>query len=206
MRKKEIPLEQAYRLLTPGCVVLVASQKEGRYNVMTASWQMPVSVKPPLVAVAVAKRHLTAEYIRAGGAFTVNVPGLSLLPKVHHCGSVSGRDADKFAATGLTAVPGQKVAAPLIAECLAGIECRLWNTYDGGDHHIFVGEVVAAVAAQECFEKHWLFTGKEKFFVHHLGGPLYVVPGTMVSVSKGEKGFAVTEEPLENVATQICRN
>jgi flavin reductase (DIM6/NTAB) family NADH-FMN oxidoreductase RutF len=196
MRKIEVAAGQAYRLLTPGCVVLVASVRDGKYNVMTAAWQMPVSVNPPLVAVAIAKRHLTAEYIRASGVFTVNVPGASLLPKVHYCGSVSGREADKFAESGLTAVPGRKVAAPLVAECLAGIECRLWNTYDGGDHYIFVGEIAAAAAAEGCFDKHWLLT-ESKSFVNHLGGPLYAAPGTVLTVSKEKDAFVVTREPLK---------
>lgn len=198
MEKKEVRLEGAYRLLTPGWVVLVGSRHAGKDNVMTAAWQMPVSVNPPLLAVAVAKRHLTAEYIRASGAFTVNVPGLNLLPAVQYCGSISGRNAEKFAASGLTPVPGEKVAAPLVAECLAGIECRLWNTYDGGDHYIFVGEIKAAAAAPECFENHWSLTcGKGRSPVSHLGGPLYAVPGTLAAVAKDEKGFTVTEKPLK---------
>ncbi|MEW6172451.1 MAG: flavin reductase family protein [Bacillota bacterium] len=197
MEKKEIPLREAYRLLTPGWVILVASQKEGKYNVMTASWQMPVSINPPLVAVSIAKRHLTADYILSTRAFTVNVPGRNLIPLAHYCGSVSGRDTNKFAVTGLSPIPGQKVPAPLIKECLAGLECRLWNTYDGGDHHIVVGEVVAALAAAGDFDKHWLFTsGKDTFPSNHIGGPLYVVPGTMISVSKKDDGFETTEKPL----------
>ncbi|MBC7105335.1 MAG: flavin reductase family protein, partial [Firmicutes bacterium] len=155
--KREIPCGEAYRLFTPGCVVLVGSQKDGRPNVMAASWQMPVSRKPPLLAVAVAKKHLTAEYVRASGAFTLNVPGYGLLGRVHFCGTVSGREVDKFRAAGLTPVAGRKTAAPLVAECPAGVECRLWNTYDGGDHWIFVGEVVAAEAAAECFDGRWTF-------------------------------------------------
>ncbi|WP_123288679.1 flavin reductase family protein [Desulfosoma caldarium] len=70
--KREISWGKAYRRFTPGCVVLVGSQKDGRPNAMAASWQMPVSRKPPLLAVA--KKHLTAEYVRASGAFTPNVP------------------------------------------------------------------------------------------------------------------------------------
>lgn len=199
MEKKEISPAEAYRLLTPGCVVLVASQKSEKYNVMTASWQMPVSRKPPLVAVAIAKQHLTADYIQSTGAFTVNVPGYDILTQVHRCGTVSGRDADKFAVTGLTPVPGQKVAAPLIAECLAGIECRLWQAYDGGDHWIFVGEVLSAVVAAEHFENQWrLSGGKEGFPIHHLGGAFYFVAGTLINVAKREDEYVVFEKPVGN--------
>jgi len=195
MLKKKVPVAAAYRLLTPGWVVLVASEKEGRYNVMTASWQMPVSINPPLVAVAVVKKHLTAEYILAGKSFTLNVPGRELLPKVHYCGSVSGRGVDKFATAGLTPVQGDQVAAPLVAECLAGVECRLWKVYDGGDHYLFVGEIVAAVAATDYFENHWLLGGDElNRPVNHLGGPLYAVPSKVLRVTREDSGFTVAEE------------
>lgn len=193
MVKREVALEEAYRLLTPGMVVLIASQRDGRNNVMTASWQMPVSKEPPLVAVAIAKKHLTAEYIQATGAFTVNVPGFSLLPKVHFCGTISGRKVkDKLEEAGLTPVPGKKVPVPLIKECLAGLECRVWNTYDGGDHYIFVGEVVRAEAS-EAFDGFWrLKADQDEYPVHHLGGPHYYLPGPSVSVLPKDGGFEVT--------------
>lgn len=197
MNKREIPPDEAYRLLTPGCVVLVGSQKDGKFNVMTASWQMPVSRKPPLVAVAVTRKHLTAEYVRATGAFTLNVPGYGLLRQVHFCGTVSGREVDKLSAAGLTPVAGRKVAAPLVAECLAGVECRLWKAYDGGDHWIFVGEVVAAVAASECFESLWTFAGTRDLFpVHHLGGSTYAVAGFLAEVQKQGDGWVVVEKQV----------
>jgi len=41
------------------------------------------------------------------------------------------------------AVKDGVTGAPLLADALAWIECRLWERYDAGDHSIFVGEVVA---------------------------------------------------------------
>ncbi|MGO0122435.1 flavin reductase family protein [Desulfothermobacter acidiphilus] len=195
MDKREVALAEAYRLLTPGMVVLIASRREEKNNVMAASWQMPVSKEPPLVSVAVAKKHLTAEYIQATGVFTVNVPGYGILTQVHFCGTVSGRRVqDKLAEAGLTPVPGQQVAAPLIKECLAGLECRVWNTYDGGDHYIFVGQVVRAEAASEVFEGSWHLREEKNCPVHHLGGPHYYLPGTPVAVKMHDGRLTV--EPL----------
>jgi flavin reductase (DIM6/NTAB) family NADH-FMN oxidoreductase RutF len=34
-------------------------------------------------------------------------------------------------------------AAPHVAGALASMECRPWRSYDGGDHTLFLGEVVA---------------------------------------------------------------
>jgi hydroxymethylglutaryl-CoA lyase len=47
---------------------------------------------------------------------------------------------DRFAGlTTSTAVTG----SPLLPEVLCWLDCRVWNVYDGGDHSIFVGEVLA---------------------------------------------------------------
>jgi len=196
VKKKEVAPGEAYRLLTPGCVVLVGSQKGDKPNVMAASWQMPVSKNPPLVSVAVAKGHLTAEYIKESGAFTLNVPGYGILAQVHRCGTVSGRHTDKFSAAGLTPVPGRCAPAPLVAECTAGVECRLWQAYDGGDHWIFVGEVLRAEAAEDCFDGQWTYARREQYPVHHLGGSLYAAPGTLAEVKLKGESLEVEERTL----------
>jgi len=195
--KKEVLPASAYRLLNPGCITLVTTHSRNRNNVMTASWQMPVSIKPPLVAIAIAKTHLTAEFIKESSQFTLNIPPLSLLSQAHYCGITPGRDRDKLKEAGLTLQKGKKVNAPVIEECIGNIECQLWNTYDGGDHYIFVAEVVAAVA-DESFENGWLFDKERKHFpVHHVWGNNYIVAGLKVTVLKGkEDKLEIKEENL----------
>ena len=51
-------------------------------------------------------------------------------------------DVDKFEAMKLTALPGEHVKAPLIAECIANLECRVVGQLISGDHTIFAGEIV----------------------------------------------------------------
>ena len=55
----------------------------------------------------------------------------------------SGRDTDKFAARHLTAVPGNKVHCPLIAESPVNIECRVTRKIPLGSHDMFLAEVVS---------------------------------------------------------------
>ena len=62
----------------------------------------------------------------------------------------SGRDYDKFREMGLTAVPSEKVAAPLIAESPVNIECRVRQVLPLGTHDMFVAEVVG-VQADEAY-------------------------------------------------------
>ncbi|MGQ9497178.1 MAG: flavin reductase family protein [Desulfotomaculales bacterium] len=184
MRKVEVKPQQAYRMLNPGFVVLLSSAHAGRQNVMTAAWHMPVSFKPPLVAVSVAPTRFSAGLIQASGVFAVNIPGCNLLPAVQYCGTVSGRDCDKFARAGLTPVPAKTIGAPLVAECLGHIECRVAATYEAGDHLVFVGEVVAASAAEGLFDGTWCLGGaQETLPVSHLGGTSYLLPGRLVNMT-----------------------
>jgi flavin reductase (DIM6/NTAB) family NADH-FMN oxidoreductase RutF len=57
-------------------------------------------------------------------------------------GTCSGADTDKFAKFGLTRAPASRVGAPLIAQCLANIECRVADIVDR--HGIVVLEGLAA--------------------------------------------------------------
>ncbi len=87
---------------------------------------------------------LEVEDLRESTEGVVNLPTSALLDKVLACGKVSGRDVrDKFAMTGLTPLPAQKVKPPLIAECPVNLECRLLEDPEPvGDHDLFKGEVL----------------------------------------------------------------
>jgi len=79
------------------------------------------------------------------GEFVVNLPKREILWAVDYCGSVSGREVDKFKATGLTAVPAKHVKAPLVEECPVNIECRVRDVihFDYMDRDVFAGECLA---------------------------------------------------------------
>lgn len=53
---------------------------------------------------------------------------------------------NKFEKSGLTPVPGRHVAAPIVDECVAHIECRVEQSMDTGDKRLFVASVVDAYA------------------------------------------------------------
>jgi flavin reductase (DIM6/NTAB) family NADH-FMN oxidoreductase RutF len=171
--KKAVSLSQAHRLINVGPVVLVTSAHEGRQNVMAAAWTTPLCARPPLVSVAIHVGHYTHELIAASKEFVLNVPGEDLLAMVQFCGSRSGRGRDKLAEAGLTLLPATEVAAPVIAECLGHIECRLVEAPVFGDHSLFVGEVVAAAAEAELFSGTWLLPSGQPRPVHHLGSRYY---------------------------------
>ena len=167
--KIDVNLELAHRLLHPKLTVLVScSDASGRANIITLAWSMPVSMNPPLIAVSIAPRRYSHRLIEETGEFIVNVPSIEILKETSYCGSISGRDVDKFKMTGLTPAPARKVRAPIIEECIAHLECKVYKKVQAGDHTIFIGEIVAAYANEGVFKR--VFDIGKVRLIYHLGG------------------------------------
>ncbi len=127
---------------TPAALISCVS-RDGRPNIITLGEVFNVSLRrPPIVGLAIRKATFSHGLISDTREFVVNLPGTRLLRETDLCGSCSGRDTDKFAETGLTAIPAEKVKPPLIAECPVNIECRLLSVQEMGDHDLFLGEVL----------------------------------------------------------------
>lgn len=174
---KNIPITNANRLINHGPTVLITSRLGEKINVMTVAWQMPVSFKPMLVAVAIGHERFSHKLILESREFAINIPHLEMLKDVLCCGTQSGKDIDKFKVCRLTTMKAQKVGAPLIKECIGNIECRLYCTYETGDHTIFVGQVVAASVKEGIFDGYLRVDLDEAKTIHHLGGKVFCYPG-----------------------------
>ena len=175
------------RLLHPRPAVLVTClDKEGRANAIAISWITPVSKKPPMVAICVAKTRYSYGLIKEAGEFVVNVPSAELAEAVHYCGTVSGRDVkDKPVKAGLTLKPAKVVKVPIIEECVAHLECKLKQVVECGSHDIFIGEVVAAYADPRAFDGQaglWNLEAARPLL--HAGGNIYSKPEPSFKVEK----------------------
>lgn len=122
--------------------------EEGRTNIITLSFCMPVSKEPPMVGCAVADDAYSLDLIEESGEFVVNVPGEKLRKAVYYCGFHSGRDVDKFHETGLTPAAARRVGVPVIEECAAHMECVLEKSVPTGDKILLIGKVVEAYAEE----------------------------------------------------------
>jgi flavin reductase (DIM6/NTAB) family NADH-FMN oxidoreductase RutF len=142
-------------------VLLVSHGKEGLPNVMAIGWGATGIIwrKPMFVVLVRPSRH-TYRLIEETGEFTVNVVPPQLKEVVQYCGTVSGRDHNKFKEKQLTAIPSKKVKAPIIRECVLHFECRVVykndlipseldesiipSLYPKGDfHRVYFGEILA---------------------------------------------------------------
>jgi len=173
MHKTSLPLSQVYRLLEPGPVVLLTSARGGRANVMTMSWHMMVDFVPPTVACVISTRNFTFEILRETRECVINIPTVELAKKVVGCGNRSGRALDKFKKFRLTPLPAARVAAPLIAECYANLECKVVDTSMVDKYSIFILEV----------QKAWIDRAKKNpRTIHHCGYGRFRVAGRAIKL------------------------
>ena len=173
MAKRSLDVRKVTRLLNHGPAVIASSRYGGKSNLITLAWTTPVSVEPPMVAIAVAPGRFSHGLIDRSREFVLNVPGPRLLPAVWYCGTVSGRNADKFKGAGLTEADAKAVDAPLVQECFAHVECRVASVLKAGDHTLFCGEVVAVSVESAAFDEVLALRGRFHT-LHHLGGPHFV--------------------------------
>lgn len=137
----------AKTLLFPTPVLLVGTyDHEGKPNLMNAAWGGICCSQPPCVAVSLRKATYSYASIVERKAFTVCIPSEALMKEADYVGIASGRDGDKFAATGFTPVKSELVDAPYAAEIPFVLECRLLHTLEIGLHTLFVGEIMDAKA------------------------------------------------------------
>jgi flavin reductase (DIM6/NTAB) family NADH-FMN oxidoreductase RutF len=144
MARRSFPLSKVYGLLEPGPVLLVTTAHQERRDIMTLSWHIMLDFEPPLVGCVMSDRNHSFELLQATKECVINIPTVELAEQVVGCGNTSGAKIDKFQRFGLTPLPAKKVAAPLIAECHACLECRVVDTTLVSKYSLFVLEVVQA--------------------------------------------------------------
>jgi len=141
-------------LLNPLPVSLISCQgKTSAPNLITVAALGICCFDPPMVGVAIRGSRHSHALIQESGEFVINVPNQDLVRQIDLCGSVSGREKDKFAATGLRPLPAAVVKAPLVQECPINIECRVKQTLNLGTHDLFLAEVVAAHMDEEYLDE-----------------------------------------------------
>ena len=132
-------LKQAMRVYPQGVTVVTAQSPEGPRGLTVSSFTS-VSLSPPLVLFCIARSSSLHDFFRTAEHYAVN-----LLADDQK--SVSDRFAGRTTATerfeGIKFSKG-RTGSPIVSGARAAIECRAWRAHDGGDHSIFVGEVLWA--------------------------------------------------------------
>ncbi len=164
------------KTLAPAPVYVVGTYDQaGRANAAAVSWAGICCSKPPCLAVSLREATCTYHNILAREAFTVNIPSGEQAEAADYFGLASGKETDKLAAAGLTAVKSELVDAPCIEEFPLGLECSLFRTLELGLHTLFVGEIKDVKAeASVLGEKEALDLGRlDPFFFSPGEGTYY---------------------------------
>ena len=150
-------LDQRWALLVAG---------SAKPNPMTVSWGgFGTLWNKPVATVYVRPTRHTFGLLAAEPAFTLNFLPEPLRGVLDLCGSVSGRDADKWQASGVKPVPSKCIPVPRVGDAELALECRVVASFDFDPkrfldptivdlyprqdfHRAFIGEVLAVWHAE----------------------------------------------------------
>jgi flavin reductase (DIM6/NTAB) family NADH-FMN oxidoreductase RutF len=126
----------------PRQVALVTCRHADKDNIITIAWHMPTSFSPNLYAISIGKSRFSHDMISKSGVFCVNFISAEHEDGIRLCGTVSGRDTEKFKESGFDPEECEKIDCPKIKQALGVLECRVASRLETGDHTIFVGEAL----------------------------------------------------------------
>ncbi len=121
-----------------GVSVVTTKDNSGKLFGITVSAFCSVSLEPPLILVCIEKRTGSHHAFEQSKVFVVNILHEGQQQTSNHFAS---HLEDKF--SGVEYSSGIE-NLPVLTDALVNLECSLHNTYEGGDHTIYVGKIERA--------------------------------------------------------------
>jgi flavin reductase (DIM6/NTAB) family NADH-FMN oxidoreductase RutF len=131
-------LRDALGCFATGVTVVTCLDDDEQPAGITVNSFTSVSLDPPLLLVCLHKMAASAAALIAAENFAINVLQTGQRPASI---TFSTRVEDRF---GTMAWSCGEAGAPILKDSLGVFECERFAVYDGGDHHILVGQVVKA--------------------------------------------------------------
>ena len=129
-------LRQALGAFVTGVTVITTRDPAGKVYGLTANSFSTVSLEPPLILWSQSKRAGSYSVFKGTDEFAISI-------LAEHQADISSRFAsaidDKFEGV---AVDEVFCGLPLIEGCIAWLHCRAVSQFDGGDHTVYIGEVL----------------------------------------------------------------
>lgn len=132
--------------------LIVTINKEGKPNVMTASFLMPISFEPKYLAFSIAPTRYSFKNLQEVKEFSLNICEENMLKEAKICGSYSGGKVNKFELANLEIEKSSKIKPPLIKKSPISFECKVELMQEFGDHFLVVGKVVNEKVRKENFK------------------------------------------------------
>jgi flavin reductase (DIM6/NTAB) family NADH-FMN oxidoreductase RutF len=134
-------LRRIFGRFATGITIVTAGGDEPRG--MTANSFTSVSLDPPMVLICVLRDASMHETIQRQRAFGVSVLSNRQERVARHFAD-RNRPRGRAEFDAVDSIPGPRTGCPVLPDALAWFECSLAAVYDGGDHSIFLGTVLAA--------------------------------------------------------------
>lgn len=122
---------------------IVTAQSGVRRGGLLATWVSAASVdrEHPTMLIGLAPTHFTRELVDEAGCFGLHLIGGDQLEVAFDFTIGSGRERDKLAGRELFT---SQTGAPLLVDCAAWCDCRVFARLESGDRVYFWADVLAA--------------------------------------------------------------
>jgi flavin reductase (DIM6/NTAB) family NADH-FMN oxidoreductase RutF len=130
-------------------ILSVFDDERQRFNLTTLCFSMHSAYKPPSLAFAVEKRHLSYSLLMRTRLFVLAVPGRSMAVQALGCGIATGREIDKASTLEISLDRGTFSGHGLLSDAIANMECELNWVQETGDHSVFNARVTRYLVSRE---------------------------------------------------------
>ena len=181
----ENPVKRLFLTLTQGVYVVGVGEGALR-NAFTASSVMQISLRPPMLAIAVNPTNASYPVLVATGRFAVTVLQHDQAALADFFGNHSARDENKLSAVPWHAAPS---GAPVLDAGLSYFDCRVMSKHPAGDHVVILAEVTGGDFLQARgrplrYDELGDMDGSDELMPEHLG----------MSMGGDETGAQVTSQ------------
>jgi flavin reductase (DIM6/NTAB) family NADH-FMN oxidoreductase RutF len=121
----------------------ICGVKDGEeMNGFTVSWLMQSSFKPPLLVNCVKQDSGSHEIIKKTGVFAISFLDEGQKDLAAKFFQPKRRVGNKF--EDVEFYEGEATGCPIITDSLGYVECKVINALEGGDHTVYLGEVISS--------------------------------------------------------------
>lgn len=172
-KKEDFPVSDARRFLEPSPAVLLSSAYKGKQNVMTMGWYTIMEFVPSLVGCMISAGNYSFDLIENSGECVLNIPTAEMAKTVVSVGNCSGSEVDKFAQFNLTTEAAVEVQVPLIKECFASFECKVYDRKMIDDYNFFIMKIVKAHVSE---------SPEYPATIHYRGDSIFMTSGENIRI------------------------
>ena len=156
---------------------------------LTIAWTGTICSDPAMCYISVRPERASYPLIVENMEYTINLTTTKMAFATDWVGVRSGIDYNKWEKTGLTPLPGEKVASPTILESPVSIECRVKEIIKLGTHDMFISDVLNVRVDSEFMDESGKFNLEKAGLLAYSHGHYYSL-GEII----GKFGFSVKKK------------